>query len=241
MCDGVGAGRYEWMPIQSRWLNRRNAWHGQVVNKINWIATVLLITCGSVAALAWEIQPSDINLPAWWVHVELSTGGHATLYKQWGRFHVKWNATKQFEGTVIINWVVFIVDSNEPKEWGLRLTQYTSQIWVDYSQFWEMGSNFLSWEIEFLESIEKIIETKPEKLRGIIRNAYHSTWQKALYSAYDWDWEMKWAHLDLLLQKTPNMVRTWKYFWWEYEDIFKNQQATERNKQETMLYNALNR
>ena len=59
-----------------------------------------------------------------------------------------------------------------------ELKQFKSKIGIDYSKYGDMAANFQAGEIEYLASIEKIIISKPEKIRERLKLAFYKKWEK---------------------------------------------------------------
>jgi len=91
-------------------------------------ATVLslLLSLSIPNATAWEVAYSDINLPSWWAEVTLSSWEKVILQKSNTGFIIKPNSsslnwTDNFEWTIVIDWVVFRVVSNDVEKGGVSV------------------------------------------------------------------------------------------------------------------------
>lgn len=226
--------------------------------KLSWIKLALAALALSVAtsqAVA-ETRQDVENTVSWqrlelaqWNTVHFVWGGTGELYERWWKYYLRdWNSesgTDHLEWTMIIDGKVFLVSWTD--DWNIDVVEFKSQIWIDYSKYWqEKVSNLLAWEAEYLAAIEPIIQSKPEKIRDKIRWVFYRNWERALDEVNDGNWEISWAYLRLLIEQTPNMVAWWEDFGWEYKQIYNNQQAKAEAQQakaelekETKLYNAL--
>lgn len=111
-----------------------------------------------------------------------------------------------------------------------ELKEFTSKIGIDYSKYGDMAANFQAWETEYLANIEKIIMSKPEKIRERIRWIFSRNWENALNDINNLDWKIIKSYLYLFLEKTPNMVSTWKWLPWYYWLIYERQRLTKERQ-----------
>ena len=168
--------------------------------------------------------------------VSFISWGTAELYKEGGKFYIKNENSENwtdfpFLWIIIIDWKSYSVKPSETDDKSVILSEYKSEIWLDYSKYWKMAWNFQAWELEYLTNIEPIIQSKPEKIRDRIKKIYYTNWKNALEDIYDWDWKIESYYLDLFIEKTPNTVLSWKWLWWYYWVIYEKQQADSEKQQ----------
>ncbi|MDD3645949.1 MAG: hypothetical protein PHH06_00915 [Candidatus Gracilibacteria bacterium] len=186
-------------------------------------------------------------------------GGTGELYEKGGKYYIKngnsESGTDNIDaGIIVINDKVYLVRSIGADPTLVELSEFNSQIGIDYSKYGqEKVANLLAGEMEYLAAIEPIIQSKPEKIRDKIRGVFYRNWERALDEVNDGNGEMSGAYLRLLIEQTPNMVAGWEDFGGEYTQIYNNQQAKAEAQQakaeaqqakaelekETKLYNAL--
>lgn len=102
-----------------------------------------------------------------------------------------------------------------------ELKQFKSKIGIDYSKYGDMAANFQAGEIEYLASIEKIIISKPEKIRERLKLAFYKKWEKWLDVVYNSWWkDFKWTYANMFINNAISMVLSWKWLKWWYKKVY---------------------
>ena len=139
------------------------------------------------------------------------------------------DAWKQTIKTVVIAWVLWLLVSSsqwvEASEqvWeagtitSWSTTIFRSQLWIDYSQYWKLGSVFAAWESEFLETIEgEIWEDREDSIM---------LWKLSLDDLLKFNIDVEnlpWSLAEFFIEYTPKIVQLFDIKYWEWVWLIKN-------------------